>query len=110
MLKTGLVTSIYDHISFPSPAGEQAEWEVEDENTGKMVAIPRPVAEIRVWDPEEKKYGFPAKKYIYFSTLFAISSWIFAQSSPPLICKCVRAALASGRIRCLFWFGRHIRQ
>lgn len=56
MLNTGLVTSIYDHVSFPSPADEQPDWEVEDENTGKMVAIPRPVSSIRIWDPEEKKY------------------------------------------------------
>ena len=53
---SGLVTSIYDHVSFPSPADEQPDWEVEDENTGKMVAIPRPVSSIRIWDPEEKKY------------------------------------------------------
>lgn len=62
MLKNGLVTKIYDHISFPSPAEEAKDWEVIDENTGKPQAIPRPVLEIRVWDPEAKAYeSLPAR-------------------------------------------------
>lgn len=62
MLKHGLVTNIYDHISFPSPTEEAKDWEVIDENTGKPQAIPRPVLEIRVWDPEKKTYeSLPAR-------------------------------------------------
>jgi len=56
MLKAGLMTQMFDPMSFPSPADEIADWQVEDENTGKTVNIPRPVAEIRVYDAETKQY------------------------------------------------------
>lgn len=50
LLRTGLITRIYDPIAFPSPPAELPDWQVMDENTGKRVDIPRPVADVRVWD------------------------------------------------------------
>ena len=45
-----------DPISFPSPPAEAAAWQVQDENTGKPVDIPRPVRAIRVWDAAVKVF------------------------------------------------------
>ena len=46
--------NIYDHMVFSSPLDEQANFEVE--HNGKMVSLPRPVAALRVWNPEQKVF------------------------------------------------------
>lgn len=56
MLKTGLVTQMYDTMAFPSPAEEASDWKTKDAN-GKTIDVPRPVYAIRVWDAAEKKHS-----------------------------------------------------
>eukprot|EP00039_Didymoeca_costata_P029864 m.26772 g.26772 ORF g.26772 m.26772 type:complete len:247 (+) comp7831_c0_seq1:387-1127(+) len=55
MLKTGLVTNMYDHAAFPSPEDEKKDWQVKNDS-GKIVDVPRPVEAIRVWDPTTNEY------------------------------------------------------
>ena len=56
MLKTGLVTQMYDTMAFPSPADEASDWKTVDAN-GKDIDVPRPVHAIRIWDAVEKQYS-----------------------------------------------------
>jgi hypothetical protein len=55
MLKTGLVTQIFDTNAFASPGDEAAAWKTVDAN-GKTIDVPRPVHAIRVWNAADKAY------------------------------------------------------
>eukprot|EP00038_Savillea_parva_P027110 m.57613 g.57613 ORF g.57613 m.57613 type:complete len:268 (-) comp7776_c0_seq2:1441-2244(-) len=57
MLRTGLITDIFDPVCLASPPEEADDWKVEDpKKPGTFVDIPRSVHEIRVWDPETRAY------------------------------------------------------
>lgn len=55
LLKIGVITTMFDHLAFPSPEHEKAQYQVQDDN-GKTVPIPRPVSGMRNWDPKNQKY------------------------------------------------------
>lgn len=56
MLQSGPINRIYDKLGFPIPEEEQAKWRITDENTGKLVDIPRPVHRLRIWNPSTDSY------------------------------------------------------
>lgn len=56
MLKRGLVYQMYDSNMFPSPDHLLQKYRVTDEGTGKVVELPHPVAQCRVWDAEKQAY------------------------------------------------------
>jgi len=56
LLQMGLITNMFDHMSFASPESEKDEWIVQDEH-GRNVIIPRPVAALRVWDVKSRAYA-----------------------------------------------------
>lgn len=70
MLRSGLITNIYDPVCLASPPEEQEQWLVVDPNTGKNVDIPRPVSEIRVWDATTGKELSTLIFYLKNNTLF----------------------------------------
>ena len=50
------LTNVYDHSMFPYlDPSEEADWQVE--HNGKLVKLPRPVAELRVWDASTGSYS-----------------------------------------------------
>lgn len=54
-LRRGFALSrVHDAMIFTSPPSEKAQWETE--HRGKMVAIPRPVRALRVWDSSAHDY------------------------------------------------------
>jgi len=55
MLRTGLITGMYDSEAFASPPAEKPDWQVLNAS-GKLVDIPRPVSAIRVWSSEAAGY------------------------------------------------------
>lgn len=56
LLQCGPINRIYDKFGFPIPEEEQGAWRITDENTGKLVDIPRPVHQLRVWNPATDSY------------------------------------------------------
>ena len=56
MLQSGPINRIYDKFGFPIPDDEQMKWKITDENTGKLVDIPRPVYKLRIWNPNNDSY------------------------------------------------------
>lgn len=56
LLQSGPINRIYDKFGFPIPEDEQAAWRITDENTGKLVDIPRPVHKLRLWNPSTDSY------------------------------------------------------
>eukprot|EP00037_Helgoeca_nana_P009853 m.86440 g.86440 ORF g.86440 m.86440 type:complete len:264 (-) comp19847_c0_seq1:1673-2464(-) len=58
MLRTGLITDIFDPMCLASPPDEVQDYKIEDpKKPGTFVDIPRPVSEIRVWDPATRGYS-----------------------------------------------------
>eukprot|EP00483_Globobulimina_turgida_P001465 UN01467 len=55
LLNIGLITSMFDHVAFPSPEEEKKDWMVKDDH-GKDVIIPRPVNGLRVWNVKQRCY------------------------------------------------------
>jgi hypothetical protein len=56
LLQSGAINRIYDKLGFPIPEDEQPAWRITDENTGKLVDIPRPVHRLRIWNPTHDGY------------------------------------------------------
>jgi hypothetical protein len=56
MLKLGPINRLYDKLGFPMPESEKASWVITDEKTGKLTDIPRPVFDLRIWDPVNNSY------------------------------------------------------
>lgn len=57
MLQLGVVTQLYDPHVFPTPEGLKSKYQVTDERTGKLIELPHPVKELRVWDVEKQAYA-----------------------------------------------------
>lgn len=49
------ITNLFDDMIFGSELGDKADWETE--HNGKRVAIPRPVAALRVWNSETQVFS-----------------------------------------------------
>eukprot|EP00929_Paragymnodinium_shiwhaense_P101555 TRINITY_DN6471_c0_g1_i1.p1 TRINITY_DN6471_c0_g1~~TRINITY_DN6471_c0_g1_i1.p1 ORF type:complete len:245 (-),score=48.74 TRINITY_DN6471_c0_g1_i1:347-1081(-) len=56
MLQIGLVTRLYDPHVFPTPDDLKSSYQVTDERNGKLITLPHPVAELRVWDASKQAY------------------------------------------------------
>lgn len=56
MLQIGLVTRLYDHNVFPTPEDLKSTYQVTDEKNGKLIQLPHPVAELRVWNAATQSY------------------------------------------------------
>lgn len=55
MVAIGPVYNVFDKHMFPSPEAEQGRFEVTNEH-GKTLTLPRPVAELRIWNVEAQEY------------------------------------------------------
>ena len=53
ILQTGLVTKLYDTVALPTPAEDAQKWTVTNEETGKIIHVPHPVSQMRIWDAEK---------------------------------------------------------
>lgn len=56
MLQTGLVNRLFDEGVLPTPPEDLSNWQVTDPSSGKLISIPHPVAELRIWDAAAEKY------------------------------------------------------
>mmetsp|Transcript_53044 Transcript_53044/g.119519 ORF Transcript_53044/g.119519 Transcript_53044/m.119519 type:complete len:243 (-) Transcript_53044:82-810(-) len=56
MLQIGVVSQLYDPHVFPTPESTKSKFQVTDERTGKLIELPHPVHELRVWDVEKQAY------------------------------------------------------
>lgn len=56
MLHIGMVAHLYDPHVFPTPESLKPKYQVTDERTGKLIELPHPVNELRVWDVENQAY------------------------------------------------------
>eukprot|EP00440_Ansanella_granifera_P023808 gb/GFBE01025859.1/.p1 GENE.gb/GFBE01025859.1/~~gb/GFBE01025859.1/.p1 ORF type:complete len:240 (+),score=64.67 gb/GFBE01025859.1/:1-720(+) len=56
MLQLGVVTQLYDPQMFPTPEELKPQYQVTDERTGKLISLPHPVKELRVWNAEKQQY------------------------------------------------------
>eukprot|EP00434_Breviolum_minutum_P000772 symbB.v1.2.000681.t1/scaffold35.1/size400642/25 len=56
MLQLGCVSELYDPQLFPTPTAFQSQYQVTDDRTGKLISLPHPVKELRVWDASKLKY------------------------------------------------------
>lgn len=56
MLQIGLVCQLYDPHVFPTPDAFKSKYQVTDERTGKLIDLPHPIDELRVWDAEKMVY------------------------------------------------------
>ena len=56
MLRTGLLTRVFDPMAFPTPEKMKNKYVVGDEKTGKNVQLPHPVEALRVWNSNTKSY------------------------------------------------------
>ncbi|CAK9069730.1 unnamed protein product [Durusdinium trenchii] len=56
MLQLGCVTQLYDPQLFPTPKAFQSQYQVTDDRTGKLIQLPHPVKELRVWDASKLQY------------------------------------------------------
>jgi len=56
MLRTGLLTRVFDPMAFPTPEKMKEKYVVVDEKTGKNVQLPHPVEGLRVWNSTSKSY------------------------------------------------------
>jgi hypothetical protein len=54
MLQRGLVYQMYDANMFPTPDHLMSKYRVTDEESGKSVELPHPVAQCRVWDAAKR--------------------------------------------------------
>lgn len=56
MLQIGLVNRLYDPHVFPTPEEFKGTYQVTDDRNGKLIQLPHPVAELRVWDASAQAY------------------------------------------------------
>eukprot|EP01063_Lacrimia_lanifica_P001008 TRINITY_DN1047_c0_g3_i1.p1 TRINITY_DN1047_c0_g3~~TRINITY_DN1047_c0_g3_i1.p1 ORF type:complete len:235 (+),score=117.45 TRINITY_DN1047_c0_g3_i1:52-756(+) len=56
LLRTGLVTRLYDSQAMPNAPEDAEKWRVTNEETGKTYELPHPVDKMRIWDAAEEKY------------------------------------------------------
>lgn len=56
MLHIGVVARLYDPHVFPTPEAQKASYHVTDERTGKLIQLPHPVTELRIWNAEKLAY------------------------------------------------------
>jgi hypothetical protein len=56
MLQLGMVTRLYDSQVFPTPEALKDKYKVVDERTGKLIELPHPVKELRIWDAVRGSY------------------------------------------------------
>ena len=87
------LTHVYDAAMFPfTDPAEEADWTVE--HNGKIVRLPRPIAELRVWNAAAKDYeaisprmeGAPSdedKDSYWQSFLQELSKTVFIESPSP---------------------------
>jgi len=57
MLQIGMVANLYDPHVFPTPESLKAKYQVTDERTGKLIQLPHPVKQLRVWNAEKGDYN-----------------------------------------------------
>jgi len=57
MLNLGVVTQLFDPQLFPTPESLQSQYQVTDEKNGKLIQLPHPVGELRVWDAAKQEYS-----------------------------------------------------
>lgn len=51
-----LISKLYDEHAFPEAVGDEQNWSVVDDKTGKPVRLPHPVYALRLWDADAGKY------------------------------------------------------
>jgi len=56
MLQIGCVAKLYDPHVFPTPEAQKETFQVTDERTGKLIELPHPVKELRIWNAETNSY------------------------------------------------------
>eukprot|EP00406_Dinophysis_acuminata_P058703 CAMPEP_0179271098 /NCGR_PEP_ID=MMETSP0797-20121207/31800_1 /TAXON_ID=47934 /ORGANISM="Dinophysis acuminata, Strain DAEP01" /LENGTH=277 /DNA_ID=CAMNT_0020979439 /DNA_START=115 /DNA_END=945 /DNA_ORIENTATION=- len=56
MLQIGMVARLYDSILFPTPQVDKSKYQVTDDRTGKLIELPHPVKELRIWNAAERRY------------------------------------------------------
>jgi len=56
MLQIGCVAKLYDPHVFPTPEAQKETFQVTDERTGKLIELPHPVKELRIWNAETLTY------------------------------------------------------
>eukprot|EP00747_Dinoflagellata_sp_TGD_P167495 gnl/TRDRNA2_/TRDRNA2_192001_c0_seq1.p1 gnl/TRDRNA2_/TRDRNA2_192001_c0~~gnl/TRDRNA2_/TRDRNA2_192001_c0_seq1.p1 ORF type:complete len:243 (+),score=37.57 gnl/TRDRNA2_/TRDRNA2_192001_c0_seq1:131-859(+) len=56
MLQIGVITRLFDTHVFPTPEDLKSLYQVTDEKSGKVITLPHPVSELRVWDPAKQQY------------------------------------------------------
>lgn len=73
VLQIGIITQIFDASIFPTPSHLLENYHVKNEETGKIVKIPHPVAKLRSWDLSSQSYlpvdphlnGAPEDKHLF---------------------------------------------
>ncbi|ETO26154.1 hypothetical protein RFI_10983 [Reticulomyxa filosa] len=55
LLRIGVINRMFDHVAFPSPDHEKADWEVKNDS-GKIVIMPRPIQGLRQWNVSKRAY------------------------------------------------------
>eukprot|EP00930_Biecheleria_cincta_P099136 TRINITY_DN90781_c0_g1_i1.p1 TRINITY_DN90781_c0_g1~~TRINITY_DN90781_c0_g1_i1.p1 ORF type:complete len:522 (+),score=110.83 TRINITY_DN90781_c0_g1_i1:46-1566(+) len=56
MLQAGVIGGVYDEVVFPTPEEYRHLFKVKCAKTGRVVNIPHPVAELRIWNAAESKH------------------------------------------------------
>mmetsp|Transcript_44416 Transcript_44416/g.81061 ORF Transcript_44416/g.81061 Transcript_44416/m.81061 type:complete len:245 (-) Transcript_44416:166-900(-) len=56
MLQIGIVNRLYDPNVFPTPPALKSQYQVTDDKTGKLIDLPHPVGELRVWNASTNSY------------------------------------------------------
>lgn len=56
MLQIGCVAKLYDPHVFPTPEAQKETYQVTDERTGKLIELPHPVKELRIWSADTLSY------------------------------------------------------
>lgn len=56
MLQVGPVTRIYDPHVFPTPEAHKSQYQVTNEETGRLIDVPHPVSRLRIWDAARQRY------------------------------------------------------
>jgi hypothetical protein len=52
----GVITRIFDNGMFPTPPELRGSYQVTDEKSGKLINLPHPVEQMRIWSPMERRY------------------------------------------------------
>mmetsp|Transcript_53225 Transcript_53225/g.65257 ORF Transcript_53225/g.65257 Transcript_53225/m.65257 type:complete len:121 (+) Transcript_53225:1-363(+) len=75
MLQLGCVSELFDPQLFPTPKALQAQYQVTDDRTGKLIQLPHPVKELRVWSPSKLSYEHIDTKLTGAPTQAEKSAW-----------------------------------